>query len=189
MPVSVEDPGEAGGDRGINNTIISAKAKHGRWVEGRGSSTRVGRGRGRFKLYPPMSSTSLSFAESARSRLRSLENKLFWVPDPTLANLQRIGAAIGKRTLRNGRGSRPLPTTCAARSRTPEVETLAFNNLLVKKRPGSPPGHRQQALDDGLGQREYILGKMRGEQSIVAKGQDGFTVNGNAATSLSGSGH
>lgn len=68
-----------------------------------------------------------------------------------------------------------------------EIETLQFNNQLVKKIRAARPvvGNKLWAIV--LASVSSIFTQMRGEDSIVTKGSDGFLVNGKAVTSYSGS--
>lgn len=68
-----------------------------------------------------------------------------------------------------------------------QVKSLEFNNALVKKIRAARPiiGNKLWAMV--LASVSQIFSLMRGETSIVTKGEDGFEVNGHSASSLSGS--
>ena len=68
-----------------------------------------------------------------------------------------------------------------------EISTLEFNNGLVKKIRAARPviGNKLWAMV--LASVSTVFSQMRGENSIVAKEKDGFTVNGRSVDSLSGS--
>lgn len=67
------------------------------------------------------------------------------------------------------------------------LEEQSFNNALVKKIRGARPIISDKLWNTVLAAVSSMFSKMRGEASAVAKGKDGFTVNGQAVGSLSGS--
>lgn len=68
-----------------------------------------------------------------------------------------------------------------------ELEQLNFNNGLLKKVRAARPIISDKLWNTVLAAVSTMFTKMRGEHSIVAKGKDGFTVNGQTVGSLSGS--
>jgi len=68
-----------------------------------------------------------------------------------------------------------------------EISTLEFNNNLVKKIRAARPVIGNKLWSMVLASVSTVFSQMRGEKSIVAKGKDGFTVNGRSVDSLSGS--
>jgi DNA repair exonuclease SbcCD ATPase subunit len=68
-----------------------------------------------------------------------------------------------------------------------EIETLQFNNGLVRKVRAARPVVGNKLWTMVLASVSSIFSQMRGEQSIVEKGEDGFLINGKAVTSYSGS--
>lgn len=68
-----------------------------------------------------------------------------------------------------------------------EIQQLERNNLLVKKIRAARPTIGNKLWSLVLSSVSSIFSSMRGETSVVAKGKDGFTVNGKTVTSLSGS--
>lgn len=68
-----------------------------------------------------------------------------------------------------------------------EVETLEFNNGLVKKIRSARPVIGNKLWTMVLSSVSTVFSQMRGEKSVVAKEKDGFTVNGRNIESLSGS--
>lgn len=190
VPVSVEDlKAKLAEIEASNNTIISAKAKHEALVEGCAAAAReLVEVEAELKLYPADVEHQLELCRERKVKAQELENKLSGSLTLTRANLQRIEqqleADIAEWT-RLSTLADDLRRQIADTEK--EVETLAFNNLLVKKVRAARPVIGNKLWTMVLASVSTILGKMRGEQSIVAKGKDGFTVNGNAATSLSGS--
>lgn len=67
------------------------------------------------------------------------------------------------------------------------LEDQTFNNALVKKIRGARPIISDKLWNTVLAAVSSMFSKMRGEVSTVAKGKDGFTVNGQSVGSLSGS--
>lgn len=68
-----------------------------------------------------------------------------------------------------------------------EIETLEFNNNLVKKIRAARPVISNKLWAMVLSSVSTVFSQMRGEKSVVAKEKDGFTVNGRSIDSLSGS--
>lgn len=68
-----------------------------------------------------------------------------------------------------------------------DIETLSFNNTLVKKLKALKPLITDHLWNSVLAAVGTFFSGMRGEQSIVTKGADGFKVNGQDIESLSGS--
>jgi DNA repair exonuclease SbcCD ATPase subunit len=68
-----------------------------------------------------------------------------------------------------------------------EIETLQVNNLLVRKIRAARPVVGNKLWSMVLASVSAIFSQMRGEDSIVQKGEAGFLINGKAATSYSGS--
>lgn len=68
-----------------------------------------------------------------------------------------------------------------------DLDSLAFNNGLVKKLRSLRPLVADQLWNTVLASVSVMFSQMRGEASIVTKGKDGFRVNGQAVESLSGS--
>ena len=68
-----------------------------------------------------------------------------------------------------------------------DLDSLAFNNALVKKLRSLRPLVADQLWNTVLASVSVMFSQMRGEASIVTKGKDGFRVNGQAVESLSGS--
>ncbi len=66
-------------------------------------------------------------------------------------------------------------------------DTLNFNNALLKKIRQARPIISDKLWNTVLSAVSTMFSQMRGETSVVAKGKDGFTVNGASFTSLSGS--
>jgi DNA repair exonuclease SbcCD ATPase subunit len=79
----------------------------------------------------------------------------------------------------------------AAEARVVEVDkdlqTLIFNNGLVKKLKGLKPLITDHLWNTVLAAVSTFFSQMRGEQSVVSKDKDGFKVNGQKISSLSGS--
>lgn len=68
-----------------------------------------------------------------------------------------------------------------------DVETLAFNNALVKKIRATRPVVANKLWSLVLTTVSTLFSQMRGEKSVVARAEGGFTVNGQAVEALSGS--
>jgi ABC-type molybdenum transport system ATPase subunit/photorepair protein PhrA len=68
-----------------------------------------------------------------------------------------------------------------------DIETIEFNNLLVKKLRAARPIIGNKLWSLVLATVSTLFSQMRGETSIVTKGKDGFAVNGKPVESLSGS--
>lgn len=68
-----------------------------------------------------------------------------------------------------------------------DIETTDFNNALVKKIRSARPIIANKLWNLVLTTVSTLFSQMRGETSVVAKGKDGFTVNGRPVESLSGS--
>jgi len=68
-----------------------------------------------------------------------------------------------------------------------EISALEFNNSLVKKIRAARPVIGNKLWSMVLAGVSTVFSQMRGENSIVAKEKDGFTVNGRSVDSLSGS--
>jgi len=68
-----------------------------------------------------------------------------------------------------------------------EIETLKWNNSLVKKIKAARPVVGNMLWEMVLSSVSTIFSAMRGEQSLVTKGKDGFRVNGQSLSSYSGS--
>lgn len=70
---------------------------------------------------------------------------------------------------------------------TADIETTQFNNALVKKVRAARPIIANKLWNLVLAMVSTLFSQMRGEASVVAKGKDGFTVNGKTVDALSGS--
>jgi DNA repair exonuclease SbcCD ATPase subunit len=68
-----------------------------------------------------------------------------------------------------------------------DLANLQFNNNLLKKVRAARPQVADQLWNTVLAAVSQMLTQMRGQQSVVAKSKDGFSVNGVPVTSLSGS--
>ena len=68
-----------------------------------------------------------------------------------------------------------------------EIETLGFNNALLKKVRAARPIIADKLWNTVLAAVAALFTEMRGEASTVTKESDGFRVNGQAVESLSGS--
>jgi DNA repair exonuclease SbcCD ATPase subunit len=68
-----------------------------------------------------------------------------------------------------------------------DLDSIEFNNALVKKLRSLRPLVADQLWNTVLTSVSVMFSQMRGEASIVTKGKDGFRVNGQAVESLSGS--
>lgn len=68
-----------------------------------------------------------------------------------------------------------------------DLEELAFNNALLKKIRAARPIIADKLWTLVLTSVSTLFSQMRGKKSVVAKGKDGFSVNGQAVESLSGS--
>lgn len=68
-----------------------------------------------------------------------------------------------------------------------DIATTEFNNALLKKLRSARPIIANKLWSLVLSTVSTLFTQMRGETSIVAKGKDGFTVNGKPVESLSGS--
>ena len=68
-----------------------------------------------------------------------------------------------------------------------EISKLEFNNGLVKKIRAARPVIGNKLWSMVLASVSTVFSQMRGENSIVSKEKDGFTVNGRSVDSLSGS--
>ena len=68
-----------------------------------------------------------------------------------------------------------------------EISALEFNNALVKKIRAARPVIGNKLWSMVLASVSTVFSQMRGENSIVSKEKDGFTVNGKSVDSLSGS--
>jgi hypothetical protein len=68
-----------------------------------------------------------------------------------------------------------------------DIETLSFNNTLVKKLKAMKPLITDHLWNNVLAAVSTFFSGMRGEQSVVTKGPDGFKVNGHDVESFSGS--
>ena len=68
-----------------------------------------------------------------------------------------------------------------------EISALEFNNALVKKIRAARPVIGNKLWSMVLASVSTVFSQMRGENSIVSKEKDGFTVNGRSVESLSGS--
>jgi len=68
-----------------------------------------------------------------------------------------------------------------------EIETLQFNNTLVRKIRAARPVVGNKLWSMVLSSVSAIFTQMRGESSVVTKGADGFLINGKAVSSFSGS--
>jgi len=68
-----------------------------------------------------------------------------------------------------------------------DLETLAFNNTLVKKVRAARPVVTNKLWGKVLAAVSTLFSQMRGEKSVVERSAKGFTVNGQAVESLSGS--
>ena len=68
-----------------------------------------------------------------------------------------------------------------------EISALEFNNNLVKKIRAARPVIGNKLWSMVLASVSTVFSQMRGENSIVSKEKDGFTVNGRSVDSLSGS--
>jgi DNA repair exonuclease SbcCD ATPase subunit len=68
-----------------------------------------------------------------------------------------------------------------------EVEELTFNNALVKKLRSARPTVTTKLWNMVLSSVSALFSQVRGEKSVVERHAKGFTVNGQAVESLSGS--
>jgi DNA repair exonuclease SbcCD ATPase subunit len=68
-----------------------------------------------------------------------------------------------------------------------DIETTEFNNGLLKKLRAARPIIANKLWSLVLSTVSTLFTQMRGEQSVVTKGKDGFMVNGRPVESLSGS--
>lgn len=68
-----------------------------------------------------------------------------------------------------------------------DLASLNFNNALLKKIRAARPIIADKLWAMVLAAVSTMFTTMRGEKSVVVKGKDGFTVNGQAVASLSGS--
>lgn len=68
-----------------------------------------------------------------------------------------------------------------------ELDELAFNNTLLKKIRGARPIIADKLWALILTSASSLFSSSRGEKSVVSKSSDGFSVNGQAVESLSGS--
>lgn len=68
-----------------------------------------------------------------------------------------------------------------------ELDDLGFNNALLKKVRAARPVISDKLWNTVLAAVSSMFSQMRGDVSVVSKGKDGFCVNGEAFTSLSGS--
>ena len=68
-----------------------------------------------------------------------------------------------------------------------DIESLAFNNALVKKMRALKPGITDHLWNIVLAAVSNFFTQLRGENSVVTKDSDGFKVNGRSVKSLSGS--
>lgn len=68
-----------------------------------------------------------------------------------------------------------------------DLDTLNFNNALLKKIRAARPIIADKLWNMVLTSVSTMFSQMRGEKSVVTKGKDGFMVNGTTVTSLSGS--
>ena len=68
-----------------------------------------------------------------------------------------------------------------------DMGSLAFNNALVKKLRAIRPLVADKLWNTILSSVSVMFSQIRGEESWVSKGKDGFRVNGQAVESLSGS--
>lgn len=67
------------------------------------------------------------------------------------------------------------------------ISTLHFNNTLLKKVRAARPVIADKLWSMVLASVSTMFSTMRGERSVVTKGKEGFTVNGQEVASLSGS--
>lgn len=70
---------------------------------------------------------------------------------------------------------------------TKQLDDLAFNNLLVKKIRAARPVVTTKLWNLVLSSVSTLFSQLRGEKSVVTRGEDGFMVNGKVARTLSGS--
>ena len=68
-----------------------------------------------------------------------------------------------------------------------DIETLGFNNALVKKLRAIRPAVADKLWNTVLASVSVMFSQMRGQESWVTKTKEGFKVNGQAVESLSGS--
>ena len=68
-----------------------------------------------------------------------------------------------------------------------ELAKLNFNNALIKKVRAARPLIADKLWNTVLASVSTLFSQMRGEKSVIAKGKDGFTCNGETVTALSGS--
>lgn len=68
-----------------------------------------------------------------------------------------------------------------------DLEAMQFNNGLVKKIRSARPLIADKLWNTVLCSVTTMFSQMRGEQSVITKGKEGFTVNGETVSSLSGS--
>lgn len=68
-----------------------------------------------------------------------------------------------------------------------DIESLTFNNALMKKMRALKPGITDHLWNIVLAAVSNFFTQLRGENSVVTKDSDGFKVNGRSIKSLSGS--
>lgn len=68
-----------------------------------------------------------------------------------------------------------------------DIESLTFNNALMKKMRALKPGITDHLWNIVLAAVSNFFTQLRGENSVVTKDSDGFKVNGRSVKSLSGS--
>ena len=68
-----------------------------------------------------------------------------------------------------------------------ELTKLNFNNALIKKIRAARPLIADKLWNTVLTSVSTMFSQMRGEKSVIAKGKDGFTCNGETVSALSGS--
>jgi DNA repair exonuclease SbcCD ATPase subunit len=72
-------------------------------------------------------------------------------------------------------------------SKREQVDTMRFNNALLKKVRAARPIISDKLWNTVLASVSTAFSRLRGEPSVVTKSKDGFTVNGKAVELLSGS--
>ena len=172
-----------------NKGILTARAKMESVIEeSKRAAQELDDAAQRLKGYPKDIDADIATLRMEKQKAQELEAKLAGSLYLTRTNLQKIEQALEADIAEWTRlATRAQELRRQITDTEKEISTISFNNALVKKVRAARPiiGNKLWAMV--LASVSTILGTMRGEQSIVEKGKDGFTVNGKAATSLSGS--
>lgn len=172
-----------------NKGILTARAKMESVIEeSKRAAQELDDAAQRLKGYPKDIDADIATLRREKQKAQELEAKLAGSLYLTRTNLQNIEQALEADIAEWTRlATRAQELRRQITDTEKEITTISFNNALVKKVRAARPiiGNKLWAMV--LASVSTILGTMRGEQSIVEKGKDGFTVNGKAATSLSGS--